>query len=131
MNFEDNVHEIVDILTNDGAEQAQMSYGEWAVEAVPHTEGNEGDITVIGDMPAIAEFGAGDATLPIGFDNIPEDVRRGSYSEEHARMLVDLGYWVFGGRPYTEVPGRHGLFFAKQHIIEHSTEVAQEVFGSD
>lgn len=131
LQLQEDFEEVIEILTNDGAEQAQMSYGAWAVEAVPQSEGTHGEITVVGDMPAIAEFGAGDSTLPFGFDNIPEEVRRGSYSEEHARMYAEHGFWVFGGQSYNAVPGRHGLFFAKQHIMEHSTEVAREVMVHD
>lgn len=127
LQLDEDIEQIVEILTNDGAEQAQMGYGEWAVHAVPESEGNVGRIVVTGDMPAIAEFGAGDATAPIGFEDIPEDVRAGSYSEQHSRQYADKGVWFFGGEPYTEVPGRHSLFFAKQHIMEHSTEVAREV----
>ena len=131
LRLDEDLEEVIEILTNDGAEQAQMGYGAWDVNVTTNVSGTTGEISVKGDMPAIAEFGAGDLTAPIGFEDIPEDVRRGSYSEEHAHMLSDLGFWIFGGQRFTEVPGRHSLFFAKQHIMEHSTEVAREVMAYD
>lgn len=129
--FDDNVLEIVDILTNDGAEEAQSKYADYPVEAVPYVDGNQGEITVIGDMPAIAEFGAGDAVVRTDFENLPEEIRRSSYSEQHARQYSRWGFWYFGGEVYYEVPGHHGLLAAKRHIMEHSTEVAKEVFSND
>ena len=102
--FDANVLEIVDILTNDGAEVAQSTYGDYPVEAVPYVDGNQGEITVIGDMPAIAEFGAGDGVVRTDFENLPEEIRSGSYSEEHARQYSSWGFWYFGGEVFTEVP---------------------------
>ena len=130
--LQEGVEQVVDILTREGAEVAQAAYGDWGVEAVPMAEGTTGTIDVIGDMPLIAEFGAGQATMPVMFENSPSTpVYEGSYSElEGSQEYYKYGSWHFAGRYYTEVPARHGLLDAKNYIIEKSTEVAQEVFGA-
>ena len=131
MHLEEDTEQLVGILTEEGAEVAQASYREWGVEAVPLTDGTEGTIMVVGDMPAIAEFGAGDETLTSGFENMPGNVYPGSYSEENAQQYSRWGFWYFGGKTYTEVPAHHGLLDAKRHIIETATETAKEVMAYD
>lgn len=128
--IEGNLKQVVEKLTYSAADVANVAYGDWGVEARASTDESHGYIDVVGDMPAIAEFGAGDATNPVGFENIPGDVYAGSYSEQHAKQYSRWGFWYFAGEPYTEVPGRHGLRQAKDYIIENSTQVAMEVFGS-
>lgn len=128
-NLQTDIDDLVDILAEEGADVARSAYGGWEAY-VDVSHGNEDIsrvISVTGDMPAIAEFGAGDATLEGGFEETPEEVRRGSYSEEHARQYSRWGFWYFQGEPYTEVPARHGLLDAKRYIIEKSTETAREV----
>ena len=131
--LEDGLNQVVEILTNEGAEIAQSAYGEWPVIATPVTDDNHGEIIVAGDMPLIAEFGAGQATMPVMFENDVPEVYEGSYSEspEGSGEYARFGSWHFGGEYFTEVPARHGLLDAKQYIIDHSTEVAQGVFASD
>ena len=129
--LEEGTEQVVEILTNKGAEVAQVAYGDFPVEAVPIPDGKTGEIIVTGDMPAIAEFGAGDQTLSGGFENTPAEARPGSYSEEHARQYSRWGFWYFAGEPYTEVYPHHGLLDAKRYIMDNSTNVAREVFASD
>ena len=133
MHLEEDVEQLVEILTNDGAEVAQAAYGDFPVEAVPEVKGTHGEITVVGDMPLIAEFGAGQATMPVLFENEPNTpVYEGSYSQlEGTQEYYQYGSWHFGGEYYTEVPARHGLLDAKQYIIENSTETALEVMTYD
>ena len=120
----------VEILANEGAEKAQSSYRDWSVVVIPDIVNDElAEITVAGDYPAMAEFGAGDGTLTGGFENVPGEVRPGSYSEQHAQQYSRWGFWYFAGEPYTEVPAHHGLLDAKRYIIEHSTEVAKGAFN--
>jgi hypothetical protein len=120
----------VDILANEGAEIAQVSYGEWSVSVIPDiVSDNRAEITVGGDYPLIAEFGAGDGTLTGGFENMPSEVYPGSYSEQHAQQYARWGFWYFAGEPYTEVPARHGLLNAKRYIIDNSTQIAKEAFN--
>lgn len=131
IHLEEDTEQLVDILTNEGADVANGQYGNWAVNATPIVNGTEGVITVSGDMPLIAEFGAGDATLPVGFENVPSMVYRGSYSEQHARQYSRWGFWYFKGEPYTEAGGRHGLLEAKRHIMSECTNTAMEVMKYD
>ena len=129
--IEEGLTEVVQILTTEGAEVANAAYGDFGVEATPLVEGKLGTIIVAGDMPLIAEFGAGQATMPVMFENEPETpVYEGSYSElEGSGEYFEYGSWHFGGQYYTEVPARHGLLDAKQYIIGNSTEIAMGVFG--
>lgn len=132
--FEDNVELVVELLTNEGAEVAQAAYGNWGVSVVPLADGTSGEIIVAGDMPLIAEFGAGDTVINPGalFENSPStDVYPGSYSLlEGSKEYATYGSWHFAGKKYTHVDPHLGLFSAKNYIIENSTEVAKEVFGA-
>ena len=132
--FEDNVELVVELLTNEGAEVAQAAYGNWGVSVVPLVDGTSGEIIVAGDMPVIAEFGAGDATVEPGglFEGSPSTpVYPGSYSLlEGSKEYATYGSWHFAGKKYTEVTPHLGLYGAKQYIIENSTDVAKEVFGA-
>lgn len=124
------VKQTVDILANEGSEIAQVAYGNWNVVVIPDViSKTRAEITVGGDYPAMAEFGAGRATLTGGFENFPNNVYPGSYSEEHAEQFSTWGFWEFAGRYYREIPAHHGLLNAKQYIIENSTQIAQEVFN--
>lgn len=131
--IEDGTEHLVSILTNEGAEVAQSAYGDWGVQATPIVEETEGTIVVSGDMPLIAEFGAGQATMPVLFENAPATpVYEGSYSElEGSQEYYKYGSWHFAGEYYTEVPARHGLLDAKQYIIENALETAMEVLKLD
>ena len=132
-NLDADLHQLVDILTREGAEVAQAAYREWPVVVTPYAEGTNGSIIVDGDMPLIAEFGAGQATMPVMFENSPNTpVYEGSFSElVGSQEYYKYGSWHFAGRYYTEVPARHGLLDAKQYIIDNSTQIAQEVMGHD
>ena len=131
--LEQDLEQFVEILANEGAEVANAAYEDFPVAATPHADGNHAEITVSGDMPLIAEFGAGQATMPVLFENNITEVYEGSYSEspEGSGEYARFGSWHFGGKYYTEVPARHGLLDAKQYIIENSTEIAREVLSHD
>ena len=131
--LEEDLEQFVEILANEGAEVANAAYGDFPVAATTHADGNHAEITVSGKMPLIAEFGAGQATMPVLFENQPETpVYEGSYSElEGSQEYYRFGSWHFGGEYYTEVPAKHGLLDAKQYIIENSTEIAREVLSHD
>lgn len=135
--FDDDAKEFLEILGNEGAEQAQVAYGGWNVAAfaIPPFHG-ETSIMVAGDMPAIAEFGAGGATVsPSEFFDTHEldaEVWAGSYSLYKGTMdYYFFKHWKFGGRWYERVEPHLGLYRAKMFLIEHSTEIAQEVFQFD
>ena len=145
-NLEIGIRDIVEILANEGAGIAQAAYGNWGVQAVPSTEQGSsgmsatGFIDVAGDMPLIAEFGAGDATLDPAtlFEHSPDtEVFPGSYSllegtrEYWDSMLAGQGTWHFGGKEYHEVKPKQGLHMAKEYIIQNSTEIAREVLSHD
>lgn len=128
--LESGLEKVVEILTTEGAEIAQSAYGDMAT-AYPVVEGTTGTIMTQGQNAVIAEFGAGQATMQVLFENAPETpVYEGSYSElEGSQEYFKYGSWHFGGRYYTEIPARHGLLDAKQYIIDNSTDVAMGVFG--
>lgn len=134
-NFDDNMHKLIDTLAVEGAEIAQAAYGNFGVEAIPSTDETTGYIDVVGDMPLIAEFGAGDDTLDpsLLFENVPyTEVYPGSYSLlEGSQEYYRTGQWHFGGQKYHSVFPRQGLHTAKNYIIENSTEIAREVLKLD
>ena len=126
MNLETGLEETIDILATEGGEVAQAAYGGMAT-ARGYSTGNYGVVISTGENNLIAEFGAGQATMPVMFENSPgTPVYEGSYSElEGSGEYYRFGSWHFAGRYYTEVPARHGLLDAKNYIIENSTEVAR------
>lgn len=136
-NFSEDSGKLVEILTQEAAEVAQSAYGEWNVATVPITFKNEGEIIVAGDNPAMAEFGAGNATLSPGdyFENghaLDSEVWPGSWSLYKGSMdYYFFKHWKFGGKWYEEVAPRQGLYRAKQYLIENSTKIAQEVLQID
>lgn len=130
----EDTEQLVDILTNEGAEVAQSAYEEWSLAVIPYTDKTEGSIIVAGDMPLIAEFGAGDATLEpkAFFENSPDTmVFPGSYSLEHALEYAILGEWRFAGKWMSEVQPKQGLYQAKMHIINTYADTAKEVMTYD
>lgn len=126
MNLDIGLEETIDILATEGGEVAQAAYGGMAT-AYGYGQGKDGVIVSTGDGNVIAEFGAGQATMPVMFENSPATpVYEGSYSElEGSGEYYRFGSWHFGGRYYTEIPARHGLLDAKNYVIENSTEVAR------
>ena len=135
-NLEIGLTETIDILTQEGAEIAQAADGSMAT-VTGHMEGEtKGVITAGGEAPIIAEFGAGYATMEFHpfAKQAPVDVKVGSYSEQNDGMFYwsdyanpGEGYWFFGGMEFDRIQPRHGLLNAHDHIMEISTETAQEV----
>ena len=127
-NLEDGLEQLVDILAYEGAMVANSFYGGMA-SAEGEGKGNVGTITASGEAVSFAEFGAGDGTIPVWFENAPPfPVYPGSYSEkEGSGEYAKFGSWHFGGQRYTEIPARAGLLSAKEYIQENSTEIAKEV----
>ena len=135
--------ELVSILCQDGAEVANLAYGRMA-KAEGHIESNEdgiveGKIVATSsneDVLLIAEFGAGDATLYPGqfFETheLDADVFPGAYSLfKGTRDYYNFGHWKFGGKWFTEVAPRHGMFNAKLFIKDSYADVARKVMQID
>lgn len=127
-NLRTGTETLVDILTTEGANIAQQSYGGMAT-AGGFANGDTGIITASGEAVVIAEFGAGDDTMPVMFENYPGvDVYPGAYSEQvGSGEYAATGQWHFGNRVYKGVPARAGLLNAKFHIQANAAQVAQEV----
>ena len=129
--LDEQVNEVVSILVKEGAEVANKAYDGMA-HAGDFVNENEGVILVSGDdatQVIIAEFGAGQATMPYLFENPePVPIEEGAYSRDvGTQEYYKFGSWHFGGKYYTEVPARHGLLDAREYIKEHAERVAQEV----
>ena len=130
-NIEHGVEETVSILTKNAAMVAQANYGHMASVDYDNDE-TTGIIATKADRAnIIAEFGAGDATLdPLDlFENDAKTpVYPGSYSElEGSGEYAETGKWHFGGRTYTEIEPRLGLFEAKQYLLNEGAQIAEEV----
>lgn len=127
-NIESGVEQLVEILTEEGADVASASYGGMAdVEAIAF--GNEGVISASGEAVGFAEFGAGDDVIPVNFEGSPDfPVYPGSYSEtEGSGEYAATGKWRFGGQTFHGVPARMGLLNAKEFIIQSAPYIAKEV----
>lgn len=123
------VNQTVEILAKEGAMRAGSDYGSMAdVTDVSDSE-TTSRILVTGEAAVIAEFGAGDATMDVMFENYPGvDVYPGSYSEQvGSGEYAETGRWHFGGNVYTEVEPRAGLLDVKMFIVSNGTEIAREV----
>lgn len=126
--LEFGTNDLVEVLAHDGALLAQSYFGSMAGVSY-EADGGHGIISASGEAVGIAEFGAGDDTLPVLFENYPGfDVYPGSYSEQVGSGEYALtGRWHFGGREYRKVEPRAGLYNAKVYIQENATEIAREV----
>ena len=136
-NLDQGVSDLVDILATEGADIANASYGSMAV-AWPHKD-SEGDFSATGhigvsaetpDVALIAEFGAGDDTTAVKFENPPDEpVYPGAYSEspKGAGQYATMGRWFYGGREYRYVEPRMGLYNAKTYIVANGHDIAEEV----
>ena len=126
------VQESVDELVKDGALIANDKYGGMAFAVGYSIEEHTGIVSSVGEANLIAEFGAGDATLPPAcmFENVPDTpVYPGSYSEseEGTGEYAATGKWHFGGREYRKVDPRMGLYNARNYIEKNAVAVVKEV----
>ena len=134
-NLNHGLQQTIDILVKEGAEQAQSSFGSMANVTGYMPDETTGIISASGEAAIIAEFGAGDATTEVMFENSPGvPVYPGSYSElvgsgEYAESKAKTGQgrWHFGGRVYTEIPPRAGMLNAKTFIMRNAATYAKGV----
>jgi len=121
--------ETLGILAKDGAMIAQEADGSMATVSSYRPDENSAVIVATGDAPVIAEFGAGDATMPVMFENYPGvDVYPGSYSEQvGSHEYAETGKWHFGGKTYQAIEPRGGMLNAKVYIQDNAAEIAKEV----
>jgi hypothetical protein len=142
-NLEDDVGELVDILLTEGAEIANGSYNGMAVAWGERDSEDKGIVTghigVTGedeDTVYIAEFGAGDDTTKVNFENagnLPIQVYPGAYSEspKGKKQYSTQGWWQFGGASYRYVEPRMGLYNAKMMILSQGNDIAKGVILHD
>lgn len=128
--IENGLKQGIKILTTDGAAVAQSAYGGMATATGDMISDNVGKIEATGGADGnvyIAEFGAGDATMPIMFEGYPGvDVYPGAFSKQvGSGEYAATGAWHFGGRRYTEVKPRAGLYLAKMYIEEEGTNIVK------
>ena len=131
------LNDTIDILVKNGEMVAQDKLGSMANAVGYMPDETTGIVATTGEANIIAEFGAGDATLPPEgmFEETPDTpVYPGSYSElegsgEYYRTRRDTGQgvWHFGGIEYHEVQPRYGLYNAKNYIEKNAIEIAKEV----
>ena len=136
-NLQYGVQQTIEILTREGGDIAKSHTGGMA-EISTATNDTTGTISETSDSSSdrgntalIAEFGAGDTVINPSamFENSPSTpVYSGAYSLlEGTKEYATYGRWHFGGRVYTQIEPRMGLFYAKQGIIQMANRVAQEV----
>ena len=134
--IEQGTGDFVDILCTEGEQVANSHYGRMATawghrdrEEDGVVEGHIGVFAKDMDTAIIAEFGAGNATIAVDFENYPNvDVYPGAYSEQVGTgEYAETGKWHFGGKEYTAVFPRAGLLNARNHIMKHGDSIAREV----
>lgn len=128
-NLRFDVTEFLSELSKEASQIANKAYGSMALAQEFQESETTAIINVVGEIPYIAEFGAGDATMDPMFENyVGVDVYPGSYSEQvGSGEYVEWGRWMFGGQWYTEVEPRMGLLEAKHYILNYGTQLAREV----
>ena len=122
------LQEIADRLCQIGTPIIEQVHGHHAkVWCEPTKKGYK--IVAEGEDVLFIEFGAGDATMNPMFENyVGVDVYPGAYSEQvGSGEYAETGKWHFGGKTYTEVQPRMGLYDAKLYIQGAAVELAQEV----
>lgn len=130
-NIKNGLSEAIEILIKEGTLIAQGADGSMAEISGEMTGETVGTISASGDAAIIAEFGAGDTVINPSamFENSPTtDVYPGAYSLlVGTKEYATFGSWHFGGRKYTQVEPRMGLFQAKRHIVDNGTQIVQGV----
>lgn len=126
-NIEYGLSQAIEMVTTEAAEVAQGSYGDMAT-VDSESNGFHGTIRATGKAVPFAEFGAGDATIPVMFENYPGfDVYPGAYSEQvGSGEYAETGRWFFGGHFYREIKPRAGLLNAREYIKDNLADIAQE-----
>ena len=129
----DKAQELCERLAEIGSDQAFNTYGSGVVVSVFPKE-NGAVIRADGQEVCFLEFGAGATTNPFHpmAKNFTQEtgyeVRKGSYSEQHARQFSEKGFWVWEGEKYTHIMPRAGLWRGEQEIVMRVYEIAKEVF---
>lgn len=142
-NLQQDTSELVDILLMEGENIANGSYDGMATAWGKRDSEDDGIVTghigVSGesdDIVYIAEFGAGDDTTKVNFENagdLPIAVYPGAYSEspKGAGEYATMGWWQFGGASYRYVEPRMGLYNAKMMIMSKGNDIARRVILND
>ena len=129
--FDRKLAEFLKEIAQIGADAARDGYG-GHVHVEPRQVGeNEWVIEANHEAIVFFEFGAGDATDSRAryAAEMPFEVRPGSYSELNAQQYSEHGFWIFGGRKYTEIKQRPGMQKAYDAIMSQWQQVAKRVFG--
>lgn len=78
------------------------------------------------------EFGAG-VDSGSGYDTQeivpPVDISPGSWSKTHYGPFSRQGYWYYGGKPYTGLEPKKGMYHASKLIKAEIKRVAEEVLN--
>lgn len=113
-----------------GKPAAEGTYGR-AVKVTTERTNKGYKIVAEGEAVCFLEFGAGTMAAsnhPFA-QNVPFDVRPGSWSQTHGSGQFAPGeheYWEFGGRIYRYVEPRPGLYMAYRAITENVLRIAEE-----
>ena len=112
-----------------GSAVATAGYGSHA--SVTATRTSDGaKVSIDGEDVLFIEFGTGDAAgiHAAQYDAVPEVVRPGSWSEEHAHQYERLGFWFWHNTMFTETPPHPWAYDAYQEMVQSIPRVVNEVF---
>ena len=128
--FDRNVTRFIAEIAQIGRDAAAGAYGP-AISVTLQAHDNGITISADGRGIVFLEFGAGDAVNSGNryANQMPFEVRPGSWSENHAQQYSTLGYWIFGGVVYREIQPRNGMQTAYDEIMANIRAVAGRVFN--
>lgn len=133
--FNRKVDQFLVELAEYGAQTAQHQYGESITVSVEHIP-NGYAVIANGEKVGFLEFGAGATAIPNIFaEQVPYEVRPGSWSETHAQQYSStlehfgLGWWEFGGTIYYEVIPRNGMLAGWGAVQRDWRMIAERVFS--
>ena len=130
LHLREKVEEVAKRLCKVGEPIIQATHGNHARVWSEPTE-NGYKICAEGEDVLFIEFGTGDraGVLSPWYDQVPSEVRPGSWSESHAQMYSRYGFWVFAGQIYHHTEPHPAFYDAYQAMVEALQQIAQEVFS--
>ena len=130
LHLREKVEEVAKRLCKVGEPIIQATHGNHARVWSEPTE-NGYKICAEGEDVLFIEFGTGDraGVLSPWYDQVPSEVRPGSWSESHAQMYSRYGFWVFAGQIYHYTEPHPAFYYAYQAMVEALPQIAQEVFS--
>jgi hypothetical protein len=86
-------------------------------------------LSMSGSDVYFVEFGTGVDADAHGFTPLGS-VYPGSYSEQHAHLFSENGFWWYGGEKLEGTPAYMPMYYAEKKMREELPRIAREVFST-